>query len=122
MVSRLTTESNRMTEQAKEELQALGEDVQDAFIIGTQSKKRQIIKDYTAAESNDYQGIDILDEKDGKLLTVAKSLSGDTNNVYAVIVTLSEANEYRLDENNFVKLNSPTDIETINIFLKRVGW
>lgn len=49
------------TENAEEELQALGEDV-DAFVTQTNSKKQQVIKEYTAVASNAYKGFDILDE------------------------------------------------------------
>lgn len=48
------------TEEAKEELQKMGEDVDD-FIVKTSSKTQQIIKDYTAVASNAYQGVDVLD-------------------------------------------------------------
>lgn len=39
----------------------LGEDVDD-FIVQTSAKSQQIIKDYTAVASNEFKGIDILDE------------------------------------------------------------
>lgn len=48
------------TEEAKGELADLGEDVDD-FIVQTQSKTQQLIKDYTAVASNAYQGVDVLD-------------------------------------------------------------
>lgn len=48
------------TEEAKDELQEIGEDVDD-FIVRTSSKTQQIIKDYTAVASNAYQGVDVLD-------------------------------------------------------------
>lgn len=48
------------TEEAKNELQKLGEDVDD-FVVKTASKTQQIIKAYTAVASNAYQGVDILD-------------------------------------------------------------
>lgn len=53
------------TNEAKEELASLGEDVND-FIVQTKSKTRQLIKNYTAVASNAYQGIDVLDS-DGNL-------------------------------------------------------
>lgn len=49
------------TEEAEEELSALNEEV-DEFVKATNSKKQQIIKDYTAVASNNYKGFDILDE------------------------------------------------------------
>ena len=48
------------TEAAKDELASLGEDVDD-FIVQTNSKTQQLIKDYTSVESNAYKGIDVLD-------------------------------------------------------------
>ena len=48
------------TEEAKDELQEMGEDVDD-FVVKTSSKTQQIIKDYTAVASNAYKGIDVLD-------------------------------------------------------------
>ena len=54
-------ESNRLTEQAEEQLEAMNEEI-DAFVTQTNAKKLQIIKDYTAVASNNYKGFDILDE------------------------------------------------------------
>lgn len=48
------------TEEAKDELIQMGEDVDD-MIVGTHAKMQQLIKDYTAVASNAYEGIDILD-------------------------------------------------------------
>lgn len=48
------------TEEAKQELSELGEEVDD-FIVQTQSKTQKVIKDYTAVASNAYKGIDVLD-------------------------------------------------------------
>ena len=42
------------TEEAEEELSAMNEEV-DAFVKATNSKKQQIIKDYTSVASNSYQ-------------------------------------------------------------------
>lgn len=49
------------TEEAKEELQNMGEEVDD-FVVQTSAKSQQIIKDYTAVASNAFKGVDILDE------------------------------------------------------------
>ena len=57
-VSRLKTESNRLTEEAKEQLEELGEEA----VTITQSKMRDVIMAATKVESNDFQGFDILDE------------------------------------------------------------
>lgn len=49
------------TEEAKDELESLGETVDD-YVVETKAKKQQIIKDYTAVASNNGQGVDILNE------------------------------------------------------------
>lgn len=49
-----------MTEEAKKELEGLGEDTSD-YVVETKAKKQQIIKDYTAVASNGGKGVDILD-------------------------------------------------------------
>lgn len=48
------------TEEAKKELEELGEDTSD-YVVTTKAKKQQIIKDYTAVASNGGKGVDILD-------------------------------------------------------------
>lgn len=48
------------TEEAKKELEELGEDTSD-YVVATKAKKQQIIKDYTAVASNGGKGVDILD-------------------------------------------------------------
>ena len=48
------------TEEAAEELSAMGEDAEG--VVQTTSKIRQTIKDATAVSSNEYQGFDILDD------------------------------------------------------------
>lgn len=53
-------ESNNLTEEAKKELEELGEDTSD-YVVATKAKKQQIIKDYTAVASNGGKGVDILD-------------------------------------------------------------
>ena len=49
------------TEESKEQLSALGEDVDD-FVVQTESKLRESIINLTKVASNSYQGFDILDE------------------------------------------------------------
>ena len=49
------------TEEAKEELSNLGEDVSD-YIVGTKSKIDEQLRAYTAVASNNYQGVSMLDE------------------------------------------------------------
>lgn len=48
------------TEEAKKELEDLGEDVSD-YVVQTSAKQRQAILDYTAVASNGGKGFDILD-------------------------------------------------------------
>ena len=54
-----------MTEEAKEQLEELGEEA----VTITQSKMRDVIMAATKVESNDFQGVDILDENGNYLST-----------------------------------------------------
>ena len=65
------------TEEAEEELSAMNEEV-DAFVKATNSKKQQIIKDYTSVASNSYQGFDILDE------------NGNYKNTYEILLGIAK--------------------------------
>lgn len=65
------------TEEAEEELSAMNEEV-DAFVKATNSKKQQIIKDYTAVASNNYKGFDILDD------------NGNYKNTYEILLGISK--------------------------------
>lgn len=65
------------TEEAEEELSAMNEEV-DAFVKATNSKKKQIIKDYTAVASNNYQGFDILDS------------NGNYKNTYEILLGIAK--------------------------------
>lgn len=49
------------TKEQKQEIQDMGEDVDD-FVVRTQSKTDQIIRNYTAVQSNAYKGVSVLDE------------------------------------------------------------
>lgn len=49
------------TEEAKNEIQDMGEDIDD-FVVRTKSKTDKIIRDYTAVASNAYKGVSVLDE------------------------------------------------------------
>ena len=77
MVSRVNLESNRLTEEAKSQLSELGEDTSD-YIVQTKAKKQQIIKDYTATASNNWQGVDILDS------------NGNYRNTYEILKSIGE--------------------------------
>lgn len=65
------------TEEAEKELSAMNEEV-DAFVKATNSKKQQIIKDYTAVTSNNYQGFDILDR------------NGNYKNTYEILLGIAK--------------------------------
>lgn len=65
------------TKEAEEELSAMNEEV-DAFVKATNSKKQQIIKDYTAVASNNYQGFDILDN------------NGNYKNTYQILLGIAK--------------------------------
>lgn len=65
------------TEEAKNELASLGEDVDD-FIVQTNSKTQQLIKDYTSVASNAYQGVDVLDA------------NGNLRNTYNILLDISK--------------------------------
>lgn len=64
------------TSEAEEELSAMNEEV-DAFVKATNSKKQQIIKDYTAVASNNYKGFDILDD------------NGNYKNTYQILLGIA---------------------------------
>lgn len=65
------------TEEAEETLEAEGEDVSD-YIVMTSAKKQKIIKDYTAVASNNYQGVNILDD------------NGNLKNTYNILLEISK--------------------------------
>ena len=78
MVSSLMLgESNRMTEEAKEELEELGEDTSD-FVVQTASKSQEAIKNFTKVASNSFKGFDILDE------------NGNYKSTYDILLGISE--------------------------------
>lgn len=49
-----------MTEEAKNEIADLGEDIDD-YVVRTRSKTDALIRDYTAVASNGYRGVSVLD-------------------------------------------------------------
>lgn len=65
------------TSEAEEELSVMNEEV-DAFVKATNSKKQQIIKDYTAVASNQYKGFDILDD------------NGNYKNTYEILLGIAK--------------------------------
>lgn len=70
------------TEEAKKELEELGEDTSD-YVVATKAKKQQIIKDYTAVASNGGKGVDILDSN-GNLKNMFEIMS-EIGSVYSEI-------------------------------------
>lgn len=71
------------TEAAKEELASLGEDVDD-FVVQTQSKIDEQVREYTAVASNNFQGVSLLDEN-GNYRSTYEYLQ-DIADIYAEIV------------------------------------
>jgi chromosome segregation ATPase len=73
------------TEEAKDELIQLGEDVDD-MIVGTRAKMQGLIKDYTAVASNAYEGIDILDA------------NGNLRDTYDILLDIAKVYQEIIDE------------------------
>lgn len=73
------------TEEAGKTLEAEGEDVSD-YVVMTSAKKQQIIKDYTAVASNNYQGVNILDD------------NGNLKNTYNILLEISKVYKEIQDE------------------------
>lgn len=65
------------TEQAKDELSDMGEDVDD-FVVRTRSKTDEIIKAYTAVASNNYKGVSVLDD------------NGNLRSTYSILLDISK--------------------------------
>ena len=65
------------TEEAKDEIKDMGEDVDD-FVVRTRSKTDSIIRDYTAVASNAYKGISVLDS------------NGNLRNTYDILLDISK--------------------------------
>lgn len=65
------------TEEAKNELKALGEEVDD-YVVQTSSKMQKQIKDFTAVESNNFKGVNILDE------------NGNYRNTYQILLDIAK--------------------------------
>lgn len=68
------------TEEAKNEIQDMGEDIDD-FVVRTKSKTDQIIRDYTAVASNAYKGVSVLDE------------NGNLRSTYDILLDIAEVYE-----------------------------
>jgi TP901 family phage tail tape measure protein len=71
------------TEEAKNELASLGEDVDD-FVVQTKSKLDETIRNYTAVASNNYKGVSVLDDN-GNYKSTYEILS-DISEVYQEIL------------------------------------
>lgn len=83
------------TEEAEEQLSAMDEDV-DAFVTATNSKKQQIIKDYTAVASNNYEGFDILDE------------NGNYKNTYDILLGIAQIYQEIVEQDKKLGTNHAT--------------
>lgn len=83
------------TTTAKDELQALGEDVDD-FIVQTESKLRESVMNLTKVASNGYKGFDILDE------------NGNYKSFYERMLGLSEIYEELQEQDKKLGNNSAT--------------
>lgn len=69
-----------MTEEAKNEIQDMGEDIDD-FVVRTKSKTDQIIRDYTAVASNMYKGVSVLDP------------NGNLRDTYSILLDIAKIYE-----------------------------
>lgn len=65
------------TEEAKDELASLGEDVDD-FVVQTKSKLDQTVRNFTAVKSNDFKGVSILND------------NGNYKSTYEILRSISE--------------------------------
>jgi TP901 family phage tail tape measure protein len=71
------------TEEAKEELASLGENVDD-FVVQTKSKLDETIRNYTAVASNNFKGISVLDDNGNYKSTY--EILRDISQVYQEII------------------------------------
>lgn len=69
-----------MTEEARNEIQDMGEDIDD-FVVRTKSKTDQIIRDYTAVASNMYKGVSVLDP------------NGNLRDTYSILLDIAKIYE-----------------------------
>lgn len=69
----------------KEELEELGEEVDD-WVVSTQAKKRQVILDYTKTAANGGQGVDILDS------------NGNLRDTYHILLDIAKVYEQIQEE------------------------
>ena len=65
------------TEEAKNEIVELGEDIDD-FVVRTKSKTDQLIRDYTAVASNNFKGVSVLDD------------NGNLRSTYDILLDISK--------------------------------
>ena len=72
------------TEEAKKELEEMGESTDD-FVVQTKSKLQGLIKDYTAVASNNFEGFDILKD------------NGEYKSTYEILLGISEIYKEILD-------------------------
>lgn len=72
------------TQEAKDELASLGEDVDD-FVVQTKSKLDETIRNYTAVASNNFEGISVLDD------------NGNYRSTYEILRDISKVYQEILD-------------------------
>lgn len=68
------------TEEAKDEIKDMGEDIDD-FVVRTKSKTDAIIRDYTAVAKNNYKGVSVLDD------------NGNLRSTYDILLDIAEVYE-----------------------------
>jgi len=73
------------TEEAKDEIKDMGEDVDD-FVVRTKSKTDSIIRNYTSVASNMYKGVSVLDPK------------GNLRDTYDILLDISKIYKEIQDE------------------------
>ena len=71
------------TQEAKDELASLGENVDD-FVVQTKSKIDQTVRNYTAVTSNSFKGISVLDDNGNYRSTY--EILRDISDVYQEII------------------------------------
>lgn len=65
------------TEEAKDEIRDMGEDIDD-FVVRTRSKTDSIIRNYTAVASNNFEGVSVLDS------------NGNLRNTYDILLDIAK--------------------------------
>ena len=80
------------TEEAKDAIQDMGEDIDD-FVVRTKSKTDSIIRDYTAVAENAYKGVSVLDE------------NGNLRDTYDILLDISKIYKKIIEEDKRIGTN-----------------